>query len=240
MKNLKRIIILLVFVFLPVICFADTKGCTYQYRVDVGKIAKNVTAAYEIKTNSSGVNYLEITINNIVDGIYVNYSYSAKGVMGNSGNVFPSDTTDGKYTIQQYDIYNVYKYTFKVGGTEYACDSYQKTFSLTVPMYNKFSELFECQYYDVSDYLYCQKWVTTKFNLTEIEVKKRINKQLENAQKSTTTVVSAEDNDKEIQYQRLMKLWKYTLIGLSIGIVVDIILIIFLFIRLKEYLIFDI
>ena len=240
MKKLNMIIIFLLLLFIPVVCSAEENGCTYKYRAELSKIAKNVNASYEIKQNSSGSYYLEITINNIVDGVYVTYNYTSKNIRGNTVTVFPTDTTDGTYKITQYDINNVYKYSFKVGGTEYACSSYAKSFTLTVPMYNTFSDLPECQYYAVSDYLYCQQWVTTKFNITETEAKKKIQKQLDNSQKTTTTAVVQADDFYSQQYERLMKLWKYTIIGLSIGVVVDIALIIFLYIRLKEYLIFDI
>ena len=151
MSNIKKIILIILFIF-PIICFADT-DCDLKTKSQYSKLAKNVTASYDIVTEGE-TRYISIKVYNIVEGLQV--SYKAGKTTKNSssrytdgfGFIASYDTTDGVYEIKHYDIENVYKYKFTINAAA-NCSGSLKSFTLTIPMYNKYSELDECQYYDV-------------------------------------------------------------------------------------------
>ena len=215
---------------------ARAATCDYKFKAEAMKVAKNVTASYEIKSDDSGL-YVVITVYNIVDDIYVSYTESGGSGYVSPKNIFKEGANEvGTYSIVDRDINNIKKYTFKVYSTNSSCSGVLRSFTLTKPKYNKFSELPECSYYDVEDFLYCQKWITTNFNMSEAAVVERINEQRNKYKNSVTTVCISCEQDKEY-YEwlvRFNKMKRYIIIGLSIGIVVDIVIIILLFRKIKE------
>lgn len=242
MKNntlLKCFVLLIAALF--IIPIAKAEKCDYAKRSEASKIAKNVSASYEIKQDDSGNYYFEITVYNIVDGIYVSISETmGKNSRGTTQDVFPNETDDNNsYTFRSYDIYNVSKYTFKVGELNTACTGTLRTITLTKPKYNEFSELEECGFYGVEDVLYCQKWITSDIKLTEEGVLEKIRQLRKKSLNDVTTkCISCEENEKIRQKnERFYKIRKYLIIGLSIGIGADVILIIFLYIKIKKEII---
>ena len=232
---------ILFFVLLLLICIPITivkaNSCDYKFKAEATKIAKNVTASYEIKQSETGSYYIEITIYNIVDGLYVRYETSDSGSYSSDKNIFNSDTGGtNNYTFIDYDIDKVKKFTFKVYSTNYECNSHLRSFTLTKPMYNKYSELPECSYYEVEDFLYCQKWITTNFNMSEAAVIERINQQRNKYKSSMTTVCVSCDEENEYYkwLERFNNIKRYIIIGLSIGIIADITVIILLARKIKE------
>lgn len=238
-KSIINNVFLVLVLFLCVFSYQTVKAatCDYKYRAEAAKTAKNVTASYEIKTNESGGTYVAITVYNVVDDIYVNYSSSGGSSYDSPKNIFKYDLPEsGVYVINDYDNENIKKYTFKVYSMNPECKNLLRSFTLTKPKYNVYSELAECDYYEVEDYLYCQKWITTNFNMSESAIVERINEQRKKYKQSITTVCISCEQDAEYYrwLERFNKIKKYVIIGLSIGIVADVIVIILLFRKIKE------
>jgi len=229
------LLIILTIVLIPTAKAATT--CDYKFRAEVGKIAKNVSVSYEVKTDDQGNEYFAFSIYNVVDGIYVTASSEGDQLGNVSFNAFPEDADEnGIYSFITYNTYDIMKYNFKIYSLNSECTSSLRSFSITKPMYNKFSELEECKFYGVEDYFYCQKWITSSINLSETAVKEKIENQRKNNNKTVTTkCISCEENAEiSAKLARFNKIKKYIIIGLSIGIVVDIAFIIFLIIRIKR------
>lgn len=238
----KSIINKIFLVFVLFLCVFSLKTvraetCDYKFRAEAAKVAKNVKASYEIKTDSNGSMYVAITVYNVVDDIYIAYSTSGGSGYDSPKNIFKYDATDSNtYTINDYDNESVKKYTFKVYSMNTECKNLLRSFTLTKPKYNRFSELAECSYYEVEDYLYCQKWITTSFNMSDAAVINRINEQRNKLKQSVTTIcISCEQEADYYRWlERFNKIKRYVIIGLSIGIVADSIIIVLLFRKIKE------
>jgi hypothetical protein len=240
-KVIRIMIVILILICIPVVHAKEE--CTYQNKAAAIKEAKNVTAAYEIKQRDDGTYYVTITIYNITPDLQVIY-YSSEGTStdvektSNSISVFNFDTPDGSgiYTIEDNDIYKLKKYTISVKSTKYDCTGVLRRFSIIKPRYNKISEIEECQYYDVKDFLYCQEWVTSAFKLTEAGVAKQIQRQREinRAQMTTICYSCSKDVEYEQWLARFEKIKKYVIIGLSVGIVTDVVVIIFMIRKIRE------
>lgn len=243
MSNLKKVILIL-FLLIPTFCLADNK-CDFKTKAEYSKLARNVNASYEIVENGNS-KYVLIKIYNIVDGLLVNYKAETTSKKAQSYDsmlhyISSYEANEGIYEIKHYDIDNVYKYKITVTGTDGKCTGSLKTFSISIPRYNQYSELEQCQYYEVKDYLYCQAWTFSTFNYNQPTVIEKIEAQRNSLNKSKTTIVSDIDTSgSEAKYKWMVRLRILIIIGLSIGIVVDIVFIVFLSIRLKEDLKFSI
>ncbi len=238
-KIIKFFIVVLFIICVPIVRADNT--CNYSTRAELSKLAKNVTAAYEIKQRDDGSYYVEISIFNIVDGIFVEYHYadSTKRISSKASDgvsVFPVEVENGVYTFQDNDINIVRKYTFNVKATDPNCTNNLRRFSLVKPKYNSMSELSICRYMDVQDNMYCQEWITQDFSLTKEEVEDRIQKQRESFKITATTecVNCINNQENDLWYQRILKIKMYVIIGLSIGIIIDIVAIIFMIKKIKE------
>ena len=241
--SIKKLLILLI-MLIPTVCLA-ANNCDFKTKAEYSKLAKNVTASYEI-IEDGGMKYVQIKIINIVDGIMVNYQRSTLGKNATNDNtphyIGSFDTEDGVYVVNHYDIGEVYKYKFTVIAATDKCTGSLKTFTLTIPKYNQYSELEICQYYDVKDYLYCQPWITATFDYNEATIIDKINRQRESYHKSTTTTAEYEvvNDPAEKAYQRLLRIRILVIIGLTLGIIADIVYIVLFIPKLKDYMRFDI
>lgn len=241
--SIKKLILVL-FIIFPTFCLAAS-SCDLKTKTEFAKLAKNVTASYDI-IEENGSRYISIKVYNVVDGIMVNYEKSSLGKNAKTDHtpyfIASFDTVDGQYEIKHYDVSDVYKYKFTVVASSDKCTGSLKSFTLTIPKYNKFSELAECQYYEVSDYLYCQKWVTSTTDYNESTVIDKINRQRESLHKSTTTTSEYEvvNDPAEKAYKRLLRIRILVIIGLTLGIIADIVYIVLFIPKLKDYMRFDI
>ena len=234
-KVIRIIVVILMLICLPNVHAAEE--CSYTNKAEALKQAKNVTAAYDIKQRDDGTYYVTITIYNITDDLYVEV-YSTKGLKKNNEKtsdslyIINADTPQGSgvYTIEDNDNTIIKKYTINVRTLKYECHEVLRRFSIIKPKYNENSQIDESQYYDVQDYQYCQEWITSQFNLTAAGVAKQIQKQREiNRTKMTTVCYSCNlDAEYEAWLQRFNKIKLYVIIGVSIGILVDLIIIIFM------------
>ena len=165
-RNIKKLLVLfLLLICVPTVKAAETNQCTYKVRSDLGKIAANVVVSYDIKTDEANRRYVEISIYNITDEIYVSYTYNYEKKKSGQvkKSVYSFDTIDGVYTFADYDINIIKTYTFYVRDVKYGCTNDIRKISLTKPKYNDYSEMDECQYSDVQDYTYCQECITRNF-----------------------------------------------------------------------------
>ena len=231
------IIVLVTIIFVPNVKAAS---CDYKKRAEMSKVAANVTASYEIKQDELGLYYYEFTIFNIHDGLFVSISESGTEIKEAPHDIFPIDTDENNsYKFIIKNIYDVVKYTFKVSSLDGECSASLRSFTITKPKYNEFSEIEECKFYGVEDLVYCQKWITNNFNLTEEGVRDKIQQHRRNNKKTVTTAcISCDENDKNKEaLERFYKIKKYLIIGLSIGIFADIVLILFLSEKIRKEII---
>ena len=232
------LIVIICIVFIPSALAASK--CDYEYKAEMSKIAKNVNASYEIKTDDKGLNYFEFTVYNVVENLYVTISENGSSYREAPANIFHTSVDENNnYVFKIYNTFDVVKYTFKVGLLNYDCNDTLRTFSITKPKYNEYSELEECKFYGVEDLFYCQPWITSKISLTEAGVKQKIRQQrLQNLKDVTTVCLSCEENAKnKAALERFNKIRKYLIIGLSIGIAADVALIIFLVVKIRKEII---
>lgn len=240
----KYVSVLLIFtlsliVFLPKVNAADVNyddtTCNYTSKAYVNKLAYNVTTSYEIITTEDNSYYLELSIYNIVDDIYVTIkNENDKNDAGKS--ILPSETKNGVYTIRIDDVSNVETYNINVRTLKFGCTSNIRSFSWTKPKLNTYSRLIICKESIMQDYYYCQKWITQDFPLKEDVIMSRINKEYQNRQTTTTTVCTSceleEKNDKELEFKRRLK--NYIIIGLIVGIIIDLFLLVIQIVLLKK------
>ena len=245
-KVIGIIVVILMIICIPIV---SAEECTYKNKAEALKTAKNVTAAYEIKLRDDGTYYVTITIYNITKELYVDvsstYGINDKKQSGDSIMVVNGDTPiineetfehSGVYEIVDNDIESIKKYSFKVGSVKYNCSGSLKTFTLIKPKYNRISKIDECQYYDVHDNDYCKEWINSPITLSEEEVANKLKRIRElNRTKMTTVCYSCENDAKyEKWLARFMKLKMFAIIGLSIGIVADLVIIVLMIKKIRE------
>ena len=240
-KIIRMMIIILMIVCIPIVHAEST--CTYKDKAEAKKIAQNVTAAYEIKQREDGTYYINIIIYNITDDLYVTYDWSSgKGKYATSSKknitVFNFDTPEssGVYTIEDNDNDLIKKYVIEVKGVNLGCADTLKTITLTKPKWNPISQIDECKYYDAKDNMYCKEWTSQDFKLTLEGAAIQLRKQRElNRVIAPTECYSCEKDEQYSTWMdRFNKIRKYAIIGLSIGIVVDLVVIVVLIIKIKE------
>ena len=213
--------------------------CSSTELQELEKEASNVTATYEYVYDNLnqvvGFNYL---VYNIPDGMYVVYKGlpSQKKGMNSFEDPLAVDYETKIGKLYDDNLTDTYKVTFTVYGSG-GCGEPLKSMSVTKPKYNKLSELEQCKYEGLDDYLYCQKWVESDFPYTEEQIREKIEQQREkNKNKATTECVACKENQKnEDIYNAIVKIRKYAIYGLIAGIVIDLIVIFVLYKKVGEY-----
>lgn len=211
----------------------DTK-CNYKSKAELSKAAYNADANYAIRTDANGNYYFEILLYNITDEIYA--------VITNDINdeeiiVYNNMTTNNNYKFEVHDTATVINYVVHIRATKYGCNDEFRKINISKPRYNDISELAVCKNDVMLEYTYCKPWVNRYFSETREEVLERINNQFSKNKVTTTTVcITCEQNDTasaKVKKQQMMKL--AIIIGLIVGILLDIGVIILLIMRLKRY-----
>ena len=146
-------------------------------------------------------------------------------------------TSDGTYTFNVKDTDNIVTYTFIVRSMKFGCSHDIRTFTLTKPRKNPYSDMDICKYEELEDYFYCQKWVTQKIEGTESEIIAKIKAKRKGIKKSTTTrCIECEKEEKEKELKDTYMKRRIFLIGsLSAGILIDLIAIVVMIIRIRRY-----
>lgn len=224
----KKWFIVVLSIFLSFSCISNVyaeESCSYKNRAELNKIAASVTAAYEVKKDENNQTFFRVSIYNITEKIYVNIT--------NSINpdelliVNPSMTTNGMYSFDVKDISTIITYTIVIRSSVPGCTEDIRRFNFIKPKRNKFFDYEECKYDDTAEYSYCSEWITSDFTLTDDAILKKIEEQRQKAKVITTTrcIDCIEDVRYSAQKRRLMQIKKMIVIGLSIGISLDLIFI---------------
>ena len=207
---------------------ADT--CSAQEKLKYINEAVKVTASYEFLKDEAGRSYFNITVYNLSPNVMVFYI--------DKDNVQHSMTgLDGKITesFVDYDIENSFTYKFNVSVYgEGGCTSNVTSFSLVKPMRNYYYDnIPECKFEKMKDFYYCKEWINNDFYVDSNTIINNI----KNEFNKTTTVISEEtvESDNLVTLLQLyIKYRVYILIGLGLGIVLDIIYIFLSYKKIKE------
>ena len=225
--------------------------CTSVELNDLMNEASKVTVTIEFVYNNInevvGFNYL---VYNVPNDMYVTYygipteeeeeqeeDYSGEGPVEDPIQILEVDRETGIGKLFDPNLEDSYKVTFTVYKTVSNCNSPLKTINVRKVKYNKFSELEQCKYDGMEDFIYCQKWIDSDFIYGDSVVIDKINKQVEkNKTKTTSICYSCGENEKNNDiYETIVKIRYYSIIGLSIGIVIDLITIVVLFKKVGDY-----
>lgn len=222
------------FFFITNDAFAEEK-CSYKDRAELNKIAANVTATYEVKKDENNQTFFRISIYNITEKIYVNITNTLNP--DSLVIVNPPMTTNGVYTFDVSDINTIITYTIVVRSSVSGCTEDIRRFNFIKPKKNKFFDYEECKYDDTAEYSYCSEWITSDFTLSDEDILTKIEEQRKRQQVITTTrcIDCIEDVRYNAKKARIMQIKKIIVIGLSIGISIDMIYIYIKISNIRRY-----
>ena len=221
--------------FLILICFSFISStyaleCSAKEKVSLSANATKITASYEFKTDENGVNYFLITAYNIDESTFLSYTDESGKIQSlvNLNGVDPS--------FKDYNLDTTFKYQFDiyVNGSE-GCISKVRSFTLVKPKKNPFYvSMDECKYEKMKDYYYCKEWISSDFKVDEDTIIKNIRAEFN----KTTTMKSVDDSGEKSNLVTILDLYKqyrvYILIGLGLGIIIDIIYIYLSYKKIKD------
>lgn len=228
MKNVLGFLILCVVSLFTVHVNALEQTCDFQKRAELNKYAFNVKAEYEFKKRDDGSTYFDIVLYNIVDSIYVNYKSENEGNDSAGVNVAAANTDNGTYRFSIPIPTSSFDYNFVVRTLDTGCPGNLRRFTLTIPIRNSFHDLDDCKREGMEDYFYCKEWIIQEFNISETEIKEKIAEKYQSLKKNVKTkCVGCEEKARnEALIANFKKFKMQVIIGLSIGIVVDLIIMI--------------
>lgn len=213
----------------------NAEECDYGIKADLNKYAFNVKADYEFKDSGDGTTTIDIVIYNIVDDIYINYKSGIDDKASMGTNISSIDAANGTYRFNVPIPKKTYKYTFVVRTTIEGCAGDLRKFTLDVPIKNEYHDTFNCKKEGMEDYYYCKEWITEEFPLTKREILQKIEDKWKSIQTTTTycpsCLLEEKMNNKD---NKMSKLKSVIILGLSIGIVIDLIIIGFMIRNIKE------
>lgn len=211
---------------------SEDKTCNYASRAYLNKLAGSVKASYDFKYENDGSISFDISIYNITEELYLTVASSGKtsSVNESSFEILPSMVKDNKYTFNVKDSTNIIKYEFIIKTLKFGCTHDIKKITLVKPKKNKFYDMDICKHDEVEDYYYCQEWITTDFAISDYEIERKIKEKKESVKKTTTTKclqceIDVRNTARKEKYNYIKM---YIIIGLSIGIIVDLVVIVIL------------
>ena len=226
---MKKILFLFIlfFTFFTTVHAAE---CSTQEKLKYVNEAVKVTASYEFLKDETGRNYFLITVYNLTPNVMVFYKD-----VNNEQFAFTSINGEISRSFTDYDIDNNFTYKFNVSVYgESSCLSSVTSFTLVKPKRNYFYDnIPECKFEKMKDYYYCKEWINSDFRVDSDTIIKNI----KNEFNKTTTLISedTETSDNLVTFLQLyIKYRIYILIGLGIGILVDIVYIFLSYKRIKE------
>ncbi len=216
---------LITFMLLIVNSQVEAATCDNTTMQNLKKLAKEVDIGYELVKQvdyADGHRY-NITIDNLVKEIYVEYSYYR---------VNYSDTDEGSYTLEHVITPRITKAKVKIYAASGSCkDQLLRLINIDFPYYNPFSDYDECQEYKEADI--CRKDIYT-YNLTDTDFKKEIEKYKKELEEQREHI-KEEKKSIFIIFKDFILENKIVLgIGLAVIFVVVIVISIILFIRKKK------
>lgn len=226
---MKKVLFLL-FGFLIFIPFVKAEECSASEKAKYISDAIKVKASYEFKTDESGRSYFAITLYNLTPNIIIEFE--------NQNNEFElvSGLESGlTYTFNDYDIDNsrVYNFEISIIGSS-GCKVRATKTSLTKPKKNYYYEnIPECKFQKMKDFYYCKEWINNDFHVEDYVIRRAIQQEYN----KTTTSIAEEviESDNLYTFLQLYIQYRiYILIGLGIGIVIDIIYIFLSYKKIKD------
>ena len=210
--------------------------CDFKTQADLIQKAAKITARSEV-VEEDGKQVFKITVYNITEEFYVVVRPEGGGLgIKNSFIIYPSMTTDQAYTFTSDDMDLIIKYRFTVRSNIPGCTDSITSFSSTKPKKNYHYNMNYCKYKEVVDYYYCQEWISQEFTLSDEEIQERIEKKRDSLTTTTTAYcpsceLEAEQKEREA---KVIEIKKYIVMGLSVGIFIDLIVIAVLIRDLKK------
>ena len=222
--------IFLIILFLLFVTPVKAATCSAQEKLKYVNEAVKVSASYEFLKDETGRSYFLITVYNLTPNVMVFYTDRNDEQTALTG-------TEDKITesFTDYDIENSFTYTFNVSVYgEGGCLSKVTSFTLVKPKRNYYYDnIPECKFEKMKDYYYCKEWINSDFRVDDNTIINNI----KNEFNKTTTYVAedSESSDNLVTFLQLyIKYRIYILIGLGIGILVDIIYIFLSYKKIKE------
>lgn len=183
--NIKKIILLLALLVLPLNVFAyyeviDSR-CTMDTKIELRKIANNFTYSFE-KSKSNNVISYNLELLNIDKNIYIENSTDQKKYYTNSKIL--NIKTGTQLQLLVYASNNNYCSGYKI-----------KIVTIQIPYYNKYSENKLCMGHE--DYALCNS--TANLNMTEKEFETQMNIYIDNLNKKNNNeeINNIENNTQE-------------------------------------------
>ena len=244
-KNIIYMFLLIMcgFLFIPFVYAEDdvetSSTCDPIALKDYIKEAEKVTGTYEfvydISNKVIGFNYL---IYNIPDNMYVTY----KGLPSQKDDTFEDvdvldvDRSIGMGKLFDPNIDDIYTVTFNVFLSTGSCNTSLNSIKIKKLRYNPISEVEQCKYDGLEDFLYCKPWVEVVFPFGQDEIIKKIESKKDQLKEKTTSVcLSCIENEKnEEKYNTMLLIKNIVIFGLISGIIIDIVIIIYLFRKVGE------
>lgn len=235
-KNLLLIVILSVFLCAGTVYAEEDLTCNATNLNELRTMASNIKVSYvpnvvernDAPSPEHGVDItrtrvLDIKIYNITSKLYIVASPTGSNVKPEEvivtlANVAP----DGSATIRQPAQSENMTYTFKVFSDAYGCSTkVLRTFKLTLPRFNYYSELDICQ--DIPEFYLCQQYTTYKVDGSTFYDKVDDYKEKLSVQSNGNGVI-AEDNSLVSNALSSMSKNKYIIVGIivAIGVVLTI------------------
>lgn len=239
------LLVIFLFIVIPNVLAEETTTtidttCNYNSQAYLNRVASNVRASYAFHYDENNNVSFDITVYNITEDIYVVVNEKG-GDKRNAREIFYAMTDNGSYTFNVADIDNVITYEITVRPTVFGCVNDIRKLNVTKPKHNKFSDEDICQYDEVLDYFYCQEWVTQDFSMSDSAVREKIIAERNNYRKTSQTRCISCEIEEEATTKRnaFNKLKLYAIIGLSLGIVIDIAIIIVLLRKIRRYSVYE-
>ena len=219
---------------IPANVFADT--CDYKLKAQLNKYAFNVKAEYEFKRSEDGNTYFDIVIYNIVEDIYVNYKSESEGNSSIGTNVTYAASNSGTYRFSIPIPNKSFDYVFYVRTTKEGCAGDLRKFNLSIPVRNSYHDLDDCKRSGMENYYYCKGWIVDEFNLSASEIEKKISDKYASLKKNTSyKCIGCEEKARnEAKIKVFKDLKTKIIIGLAIGIVLDILIMIVQIINIRR------
>ncbi len=230
MKDKIVILIAVLFSYLiPNVRVLAEGTCSYKDQADLNKAAGKVETSYSFERDETGAEYFLISIYNVVDNIYVDVESET---LEEAVIATPSGSTAGVYSFRVNDIDNVIKYEMYVRSSIEGCQGDLRKLTLTKPKKNKYHDYDECKFEDTEKIPYCQEWITKDFGMTEKEILAKIEEQRSLKQVIIDDTKNETDNIRASNKLELLKqIRRYAILGLSIGISLDII---FIYLKISD------
>ncbi len=219
---------------IPTNVFADS--CDYKLKAQLNKYAFNVKAEYEFKRSEDGNTYFDIVIYNIVEDIYVNYKSESEGNSSIGTNVTYAASNSGTYRFSIPIPNKSFDYVFYVRTTKEGCAGDLRKFNLSIPVRNSYHDLDDCKRSGMENYYYCKEWIVDEFDLSASEIEKKISDKYASLKKNTSyKCIGCEEKARnEAKIKAFKELKTKIIIGLAIGIVLDILIMIVQIINIRR------